>query len=121
MTCSRPAAGNSIKWPRGPTCCGPAAWSNKRAIELDRLEVRPRWRATCCGSTCGLASTSGTPPGQPLVVLGDLDRLHVDVDIDEQDIPRSPRRGGQGVSQHAGEPLALELVRRALRAAQAVA
>jgi multidrug resistance efflux pump len=30
----------------------------------------------------------GTPPGQPLIVLGDLERLHVRVDIDEEDIPR---------------------------------
>jgi HlyD family secretion protein len=30
----------------------------------------------------------GTPPGQPLIVLGDVDRLHVRVDIDEFDIAR---------------------------------
>src|SRR5262249_14765349 len=29
----------------------------------------------------------GTPPGQALVVLGGLSRLHVRVDIDENDIP----------------------------------
>lgn len=30
----------------------------------------------------------GTPPGQPLVILGNIDQLHVRVDIDEFDIPR---------------------------------
>jgi multidrug resistance efflux pump len=30
----------------------------------------------------------GTPPNQPLVVLGNLERLHVRVDIDDHDIPR---------------------------------
>jgi multidrug resistance efflux pump len=30
----------------------------------------------------------GTPPGQALVMLGNLHRLHVRVDIDEHDIPR---------------------------------
>jgi multidrug resistance efflux pump len=30
----------------------------------------------------------GTPPGQPLVVVGDVGKLHVRVDIDEYDIPR---------------------------------
>lgn len=30
----------------------------------------------------------GAPPGQPLVVLGDVEKLHVRVDIDEFDIPR---------------------------------
>jgi multidrug resistance efflux pump len=31
---------------------------------------------------------AGTPPGQPLVVLGNLRRLHVRVDVNEQDIDR---------------------------------
>ena len=30
----------------------------------------------------------GAPPGQPLVILGDIERLHVRVDIDEYDIAR---------------------------------
>ena len=30
----------------------------------------------------------GTPPGQPLVVVGDVGRLHIRVDVDEYDIPR---------------------------------
>jgi multidrug resistance efflux pump len=31
---------------------------------------------------------AGVPPGQALVVLGNLRRLHVRVDSDENDIPR---------------------------------
>ena len=30
----------------------------------------------------------GTPPDQPLMVLGDLTELNVRIDIDEHDIPR---------------------------------
>lgn len=55
----------------------------------------------------------GTPPGAPLVVLGDLSRLHVRVDIDEQDIPRY-RSGSPGTAYVRGDatkPLPLEFVR----------
>lgn len=39
----------------------------------------------------------GTPPGQPLIVLGDTQVLHVRVDIDEQDLPRfRPGLPGKG-------------------------
>jgi multidrug efflux pump subunit AcrA (membrane-fusion protein) len=30
----------------------------------------------------------GAPPGQPLVIVGDIGKLHVRVDVDEYDIPR---------------------------------
>jgi HlyD family secretion protein len=49
----------------------------------------------------------GTPPSQALVVLGDLDRLHVRVDIDEHDIPRAAPYFKPGVPAYAsprGEP-----------------
>src|SRR5207248_6315818 len=45
----------------------------------------------------------GTPPNQPLVVLGDIDQLHVRVDIDENDIHRF-RPGGRALAALRGDP-----------------
>jgi HlyD family secretion protein len=55
----------------------------------------------------------GTPPGEPLVILGDITRLHVRVDIDEHDLPRlRPSMNGQAfVRGEASRPLALSFVR----------
>ncbi|MCG3136591.1 MAG: Inner membrane protein YibH [Phycisphaerae bacterium] len=56
--------------------------------ELDRLIVR----ATVDGEILQVDVRPGefvaTPPLQPLIVLGDLSKLHARVDIDENDIPR---------------------------------
>ncbi|MDX1966802.1 MAG: efflux RND transporter periplasmic adaptor subunit [Planctomycetaceae bacterium] len=55
----------------------------------------------------------GTPPGQPLIVLGDTQVLHVRVDIDEQDLPRfRPGLPGKGfVRGDAQTALAMSFVR----------
>ena len=47
----------------------------------------------------------GTPPNQPLIVLGDTDVLHVRVDIDENDIHRF-RPGMPAVAKLRGDPSA---------------
>lgn len=66
---------------------------DKIQIELDRMEV-------CAPTTMDVAQFKvlqvnvrpgefvGAPANQALIVLGDIDRLHVRVDIDEHDIPR---------------------------------
>jgi multidrug efflux pump subunit AcrA (membrane-fusion protein) len=82
-------------------------------IELARLEVRAPVAGHVLRVDVRPGEYVGTPPGQPLVVLGDLDRLHVRVDIDEQDIPRF-RRGATGKAFMRGaatKPLPLEFVR----------
>jgi len=55
----------------------------------------------------------GTPPGQPLVVLGDVTRLHVRVDIDENDIGRFQpgARGRATLRGDADREFALTFVR----------
>jgi multidrug resistance efflux pump len=45
----------------------------------------------------------GAPPGQALVVLGNVGRLHVRVDIDEHDIPRF-RPGAPARAMLRGNP-----------------
>ncbi|MBX3441481.1 MAG: HlyD family secretion protein [Planctomyces sp.] len=45
----------------------------------------------------------GAPPGQPLIVLGNVNTLHVRVDIDEYDIPRF-RPGAPATATLRGDP-----------------
>jgi multidrug efflux pump subunit AcrA (membrane-fusion protein) len=56
--------------------------------ELERLEVRAPVTGHVLKVDVRRGEYVGTPPGQPLIVLGDLDHMHVRIDIDEQDIPR---------------------------------
>lgn len=82
-------------------------------IEIDRLQVKAPIAGTILKVDVRPGEYVGTPPGQPLIVLGDISRLHVRVDIDEQDLPRF-RSGlpGQGyVRGDARQPLALTFVR----------
>ena len=44
----------------------------------------------------------GAPPGQALIVLGNIDKLHVRVDIDENDIPRYVL-GSPGIAMLRGQ------------------
>ncbi|OYW20754.1 MAG: hypothetical protein B7Z55_06825 [Planctomycetales bacterium 12-60-4] len=57
-------------------------------IEVQRLVVTAPVDATVLKVDVRPGEYVGTPPGQPLVVLGDTQVLHVRVDIDEQDLPR---------------------------------
>jgi multidrug resistance efflux pump len=56
--------------------------------ELDRLVVRAPVAGAVLQVNVRAGEAVGTQPGPGLVVLGGIDRLHVRVQIDEQDIPR---------------------------------
>ena len=57
-------------------------------IDLDRLVVRALVDGKVLQVNVRPGEFVGTPPNQPLIVLGNTERLHVRVDIDEYDIPR---------------------------------
>lgn len=56
--------------------------------ELDRLVVRSLVAGRVLQVNVRPGEFVGAPPGQPLVIVGNIERLHVRVDIDEFDIPR---------------------------------
>lgn len=56
--------------------------------ELDRLTVRSLVAGRVLQVNVRPGEFVGTPPNQPLVMLGNIDMLHVRVDIDEFDIAR---------------------------------
>jgi multidrug resistance efflux pump len=56
--------------------------------ELERLEVRALESGQVLQVNVRPGEFVGAPPGQALIVLGNTDRLHVRVDINEYDIPR---------------------------------
>lgn len=81
--------------------------------DLDRLIVRSPIAGTVLQLNVRVGEYVGTPPNQPLVVLGDLSRLHIRVDIDENDIHRF-RPGAAAKATLRGDPKAsfdLEFVR----------
>jgi len=61
---------------------------SKIEIELDRLIVRALVAGQVLQVNVRPGEFVGTPPNQPLIILGNIDTLHVRVDIDEFDIPR---------------------------------
>ncbi|NDC62735.1 MAG: HlyD family efflux transporter periplasmic adaptor subunit [Planctomycetia bacterium] len=65
----------------------------KIEIEIDRLTVRSLVRGRVLQVNVRPGEFVGAPPGQPLVILGDVQTLHVRVDIDEFDIPRFGEEG----------------------------
>jgi multidrug resistance efflux pump len=56
--------------------------------EIDRLAVKAPVDGEVLQVNVRPGEFVGAPPGQPLIILGDLDRLHVRVEIDENDIHR---------------------------------
>jgi len=60
----------------------------KIEVELDRLIVRALVAGRVLQVNVRPGEYVGTPANQPLVILGNTDKLHVRVDIDEYDIPR---------------------------------
>ena len=60
----------------------------KTQIELDRLTVRSLVAGRVLQLNVRPGEFVGTPPGQPLVIVGNIEMLHVRVDIDEFDIAR---------------------------------
>jgi HlyD family secretion protein len=71
--------------------------------DLDRRIVRAPVAATVLQVNLRPGEFVGTPPNQPLIVLGDTDVLHVRVDIDENDIHRF-RAGMPAVAKLRGDP-----------------
>jgi HlyD family secretion protein len=65
-----------------------AAELAKIETELDRLVVRALVAGRVLQVNVRPGEFVGTPPNQPLVILGNTEKLHVRVDIDEYDIPR---------------------------------
>lgn len=61
---------------------------DKIEIELDRLVVRSLVDGRVLQVNVRPGEFVGTPANQPLVMVGNIEKLHVRVDIDEFDIPR---------------------------------
>jgi HlyD family secretion protein len=82
-------------------------------VELDRLVVRSPIQGTVLKVDVRPGEYVGTPPGKPLIILGDVEQLHVRVDIDEHDLPRfhSGMPGRGFVRGDATRPLTLKYVR----------
>ncbi len=82
-------------------------------IEIERLQVTAPIRGTVLKVDVRPGEYVGTPPGQTLLVIGDIERMHVRVDIDEQDLPRfRPGLTGTGyVRGDANTPIELQFVR----------
>lgn len=71
--------------------------------ELERLTVRALVDGTVLQVAIRPGEFAGAPPGETLIVLGDIDRLHVRVDIDEYDVPRF-EPGAPAVAMLRGNP-----------------
>jgi multidrug resistance efflux pump len=65
-----------------------AAQLKQTETELDRLQVKSPIAGTVLQVNVRPGEFVGAPPGQALMVLGDVDVLHVRVDVDEHDVPR---------------------------------
>jgi multidrug efflux pump subunit AcrA (membrane-fusion protein) len=59
--------------------------------DLDRALVRAPVEGRVLQVNVRPGEYVGTPPSQPLIVLGSVNNLHIRVDIDEHDIPRAYR------------------------------
>jgi multidrug resistance efflux pump len=71
--------------------------------ELDRLVVRALVAGRVLQVNVRPGEFVGAPPGQALIVLGNIEQMHVRVDIDENDIPRFVP-GTPGVAMVRGQP-----------------
>lgn len=85
----------------------------KVGIDLDRLTVRALVAGEVLQVNVRPGEFVGAPPGQPLVVLGNVDRLHVRADIDEFEIGRfDPTSAARAVPRgSAGTEYTLGFVR----------
>lgn len=84
------------------------AQMEKIKIELERLEVRaPRVKDVTKFQVLQVnvrpGEYVGAPPSQALIVLGDIENMHVRVDIDEHDITRFSR-DAEAVAKLRGNP-----------------
>lgn len=81
--------------------------------ELDRLIVRAPVRGRVLQKNVREGEYVGVPPGQALMVLGDVSTLHVRMDVDETDIGRfRPELPGKAITRGANKrELPLRFVR----------
>jgi HlyD family secretion protein len=81
--------------------------------ELDRLVVRAPVRGRVLQKNVREGEYVGVPPGQALMVLGDVSTLHVRMDVDETDVGRfRPESAGRAVTRGANKrELPLRFVR----------
>jgi multidrug efflux pump subunit AcrA (membrane-fusion protein) len=81
--------------------------------ELDRLIVRAPVRGRVLQKNVRDGEYVGVPPGQALMVLGDVSTLHVRMDVDETDIGRfRPELPGKAITRGANKrELPLRFVR----------
>jgi HlyD family secretion protein len=81
--------------------------------ELDRLRVTAPVTGRVLQKNVRVGEYVGVPPGQALMVLGDVSRLHVRMDVDENDIGRfRPDAAGKAITRGANKrELPLEFVR----------
>lgn len=80
------------------------------AIDIDRRTIRSQVAAEVLQVNVRPGEFVGTPPGQGLVVIGDVDRLHVRVDIDEFEIGRFDRTA-PAVATPRGSPADVHTLR----------
>lgn len=71
--------------------------------ELERLTVRELVEGQVLQVNLRPGEFVGAPPGQALVIVGNVQLMHVRVDIDENDIPRFVP-GAPGVAMLRGQP-----------------
>ena len=71
-------------------------------VEIERMVVRAKSDGDVLRVDVRPGEYVGTPPGETVMVLGDLQRLHVRVDLDEHDLPRF-RPGLKGVAYLRGD------------------
>jgi multidrug resistance efflux pump len=82
-------------------------------IDIERLEVRALVAGRVLQVNVRPGEYVGAPPSQALIVLGNVERYHVRVDVDEHDIPRF-RTGTAAQAALRGDPrqkFPLEFVR----------
>ena len=73
------------------------------AVEIDRHTVRALAEGKVLQVNALPGQYASNSPNSPMIVLGDVEDLHVRVDIDEQDVPLF-RVGGRAVATLKGRP-----------------
>ncbi len=81
--------------------------------EIDRLSIRAYVAGEVLQVNVRPGEFVGAPANQPLVILGNIQQLHIRVDIDENDIPRFHNEGAAEASLkgHPQEKFPLKFVR----------
>lgn len=81
----------------------------KMESDIDRLTISALTSGKVLQVNIRPGEFVGAPPGQPLVLLGDVDRLHIRVDIDEFEISRFDPAAVASASPRGGLQVAIPL------------